>query len=183
MSTLHTYCFIRRRLLVLALVLTSATLSLSAFADSEAIPGRWACIGQGVFGTASDGITSNTVENMRFTADAKGNLTSGIFILSNYVPLLRGETCKFPIVAGSSYKIAAGNGIGTLVLAMTQPSTDEDGENVCTIPIFSPSPTILLNILITKGGNHIFFSGAEDEVLPAFTEGDVFPISGECSRQ
>jgi hypothetical protein len=179
-----------RGLFVLALALTFSTLSPSAFAVSQPIPGEWACIGQGVFGTAASGVTSSSVENMRFTADAKGNLTSGILILTagavlgigGFQPRLGGETCRFPIDSGS-YGIAAGTGIGALVVDMTLPTTDEDGSNNCASSFFSPFPAILLNILVTKGGNHIFFSGAEDEILPAFTGGDLFPISGECSKQ
>src|ERR1700731_3438016 len=132
MSILHANCFMRRSVFVLALAVTFATLSPSAFAVSQPIPGKWACIGQGVFGTASSGVTSSSVENMRFTADAKGNLTSGILIVTSggFPPQLSGQTCRFPL-NGGFYSVATGNGIGTLELFGVVPSTDEDGSFNC----------------------------------------------------
>jgi len=132
MSTLDANCLIHRSLFVLALALIFATLSPSAFAVSQPIPGKWACIGQGVFGTASSGVTSSSVENMSFTTDAKGNLTSGIFIITSggFEPQLSGQTCRFPL-NGGGYSVGTGNGIGRLDLFGVVPSTDEDGSFNC----------------------------------------------------
>jgi hypothetical protein len=150
--------------------LMGGTAHAKSFKDAN-MKGGYGCLGLAELGAIS--------QIMQFTADGKGNITSGKIYFA-----LEGELCTYSLSSGS-YNVDS-SGVGTMTLNWSLSANDPDMDLDCSATELGTGFGEAFAIVLDSSGRALEFN-AQDDFLsgPEFTgtdPGDLF-MDGSCTRQ